>query len=393
MIEFEIKGLNRSSTDSNFISSIELILFIGDNAYENLDCIVASDEILAHDIQKDLMRRRCAEWPFEHELEVFADPAPTLRDLSHLRCEEIPNSMRITVPNDVELASPFDEVSISKDKMLIRCYYSHLGWHHEWSIRSYFEEIKKEIENNQYENIEGHVEEFHDEDSVIYIIFRNHSIATIEENYNRHFHHVVSIQEKVLDKLREKFKYYKLVAQFSFPDHVKHECEQYLSYFGQFLYDIGIDVDTEIKRKGRDILFSIAPADKYEAIERISQALALFLMLPIAPSNIISPSSNDNSILIKYQRMEAAISHLNSQLKLAEATILAQRDHIHSLKEINANVLAASLIKVVEDNKESDGINLFQDVIKIKKFKGKGFEIDIPRVISKAKKLTKKLMK
>ena len=42
-----------------------------------------------------------------------------------------------------------------------------------------------------------------------------------------------------------------LVTLFSFPEGFKVACKQYLMYFAQFLFDLGVEADTEIKEEGR----------------------------------------------------------------------------------------------------------------------------------------------
>lgn len=60
---------------------------------------------------------------------------------------------------------------------------------------------------------------------------------------------------------------------FSFPPGVKTSCEQYLLYFVQFLEDMGIRADAEIKEDAQKVLFSVTPADGPSALEQIRQAL------------------------------------------------------------------------------------------------------------------------
>ncbi len=332
-------------------------------------------------------------WPGEKPLEILASGKLSINELFDFRLIDIPGNTYLKVDNPNKENIHIDEIKLSKEKFAFRIWYSHLEWVHDWSVKALFNELKHLHKTDEYLIFNEYEEDLQDEYSAIYFCHRPNESTTIKNLYNALIPKVVEIHQKALNNLEEGFANYPFKAHFVFPDHIKHECEQYLVYFGQFLSDIGIESHTEISRKGKEILFSVAPNDKNEAIERVSQAFSLFLTIPALHNEHIKPVSTGVENQIKFQRMEAAINHLKSQIRLAEATILAQQDHIISLKEFNTNVLVTSLIKVIENDKESKGVSFFDDLIKIKPYKGKGFEIDIPRVVSKVKEISKKLIK
>src|SRR6185437_3359491 len=68
-----------------------------------------------------------------------------------------------------------------------------------------------------------------------------------------------------------------LVAWFDFPAPIKTACEQYLVYFVQFLEDLGIKANSEIKEDAGRVLFSITPVDGQSALGRIKEALEIYL--------------------------------------------------------------------------------------------------------------------
>ncbi len=49
--------------------------------------------------------------------------------------------------------------------------------------------------------------------------------------------------------------------------------KQYLIYFTQFLADMGILADTELKEEVNHTLFKIIPKDKDESLDRVREAL------------------------------------------------------------------------------------------------------------------------
>lgn len=73
------------------------------------------------------------------------------------------------------------------------------------------------------------------------------------------------------------------LISFDFPDGIKAPCEQYLLYFGQFLKDLGISATSNLKEEAGKVLFSVAPTDDIEALDKIREALAVYLNLPSSP--------------------------------------------------------------------------------------------------------------
>src|SRR6185369_100233 len=68
-----------------------------------------------------------------------------------------------------------------------------------------------------------------------------------------------------------------LVTFFDFPEPFRSTCEQYLVYFIQFLEDLGILADSEIKSHAGSVMFSVTPRDGHSALVEIRKALDLYL--------------------------------------------------------------------------------------------------------------------
>ena len=64
---------------------------------------------------------------------------------------------------------------------------------------------------------------------------------------------------------------------------MKIACEQYLLYFAQFLQDLGINATSNLKEEAGKVLFSVTPTDDVEALDKIHEALAVYLNLPTSP--------------------------------------------------------------------------------------------------------------
>ncbi len=71
---------------------------------------------------------------------------------------------------------------------------------------------------------------------------------------------------------------------FQFPDEIKTSCKQYLEYFAQFLKDLGINnVNAGLKEEAGKVLFSVTSTDDIEALDKIREALSVYLNLPSSP--------------------------------------------------------------------------------------------------------------
>lgn len=172
-----------------------------------------------------------------------------------------------------------------------------------------------------------------------------------------------------------------LKLEFNFPDEIKPACEQYLLYFTQFLADLGISANTSIDGKDESSIFKIIPKDPEQALSQIRDALTVYLNLPSIDNLNLQTNSFDD---IGVQQLLANVYHLNSQLSLARAEL--------QLKEMSIKTLNLELYQtknLLEEKKIDDGEPLFSGLIKIKKYKGPGFEIDLPEVLRKIKRLRK----
>jgi hypothetical protein len=59
--------------------------------------------------------------------------------------------------------------------------------------------------------------------------------------------------------------------------------EQYLLYFVQFLEDLGIHATADLQEQARGVLLTVTPQDGREALERIREALDVYLQIPRSP--------------------------------------------------------------------------------------------------------------
>jgi len=168
---------------------------------------------------------------------------------------------------------------------------------------------------------------------------------------------------------------------FSFPPGVKTSCEQYLLYFVQFLEDMGIKANAEIKEDAQKVLFSVTPADGPSALEQIRQALEIYIKLPGMPGFSTSASQYPN---LAVQQLHANILHLQSQLTLAKVSLQAQEATIESLQLSNFQYrqLLSSEAKPKPKTEPLVG-----DTIHVTEIEGKGVKIDLPLILNRLKRV------
>jgi hypothetical protein len=118
------------------------------------------------------------------------------------------------------------------------------------------------------------------------------------------------------------------VTFFEFPPSIRAACEQYLVYFGQFLEDLGIHADSEIKRHAGSVMFCVTPSDGPTALAAIRDALEAYLQLPTAPELHDARLDTRDPALTQ---LKANVRFLQSQLELSRAIVEAKDATIQAM--------------------------------------------------------------
>jgi len=176
-----------------------------------------------------------------------------------------------------------------------------------------------------------------------------------------------------------------VLTYFQFPDEVKTACKQYLVYFTQFIADMGIIVDTELKEELNHTLFKIIPKDKKESLEKIREALKIYLNSPNEKNFEIQLSTQTD---IAFKQWEANFYHLKSQLSLTSSIIQAKDVTVEMLKI--SNYQYKQLLESHTAKKESDKKEIVKGIFAIKDYEGKGFSINLPKIFRRLKRTIKK---
>jgi hypothetical protein len=155
---------------------------------------------------------------------------------------------------------------------------------------------------------------------------------------------------------------------------------QYLTYFGQFLRDLGIDASTDISEEAGQVLFSVVPKTGPDALDAIRRALNIYLKLPseIDRTSILPRTEN-----IAGLQLLSNVQHLQSQLYLAQAVIEAKNTTIQANKHHIAMLASALEDQVERGQLATKGKNeesLFGGMIVLQEYQGKGWKIDLPKL-------------
>ena len=188
---------------------------------------------------------------------------------------------------------------------------------------------------------------------------------------------------RILDEISSSSESVSLTVPFDFEEPIKIMCQQYLLYFGQFLSDLGISAQTALThKKAGEVLFTVTPTDRNQALDRIKRALDIYLGL--ASSNF----TESNSDSIEVQRLESTIYRLRSDLKLAAAELQLKdatlRTQEVALRLINGEILTNSVSD--ESSKPDEKEDVIPGVLALSTYKEKGLEINLGELFRKLKK-------
>ncbi|OYD21301.1 hypothetical protein B6S09_16100 [Oceanimonas baumannii] len=166
------------------------------------------------------------------------------------------------------------------------------------------------------------------------------------------------------------------ISQFRFPKEYKSSFLQYLTYFGQFLEDLGISGDLSISDKADVTYLMFYPENKEMALGNITTALSAYLSIPDKDNVNLISCRDDLESQVRYQQLSSVVNHLKSQLELSRAVI--------SLKEKEISLLEDRELKLKSNRLRGDIKNYWEpfDGVKITSYKGKCFEIDIPKIVN-----------
>lgn len=264
-------------------------------------------------------------------------------------------------------------------------------WHRPYSFNDYFRELVRLYEASGEQGIDLHVIEPDKEKAVpmegFMLSFSCSPDLPLISELNRNFNILHKFHEEAVRNLATKSSDNSITLIFDFPVEIKTSCEQYLLYFIQFLQDLGVEAKSELKDEAGKVLFSVTPTNTEHALDNIRAALDVYLHLSSSP---ISDTANES---IAIQRLESNILRLRSGLKLAAAEIQAKNATIQaheltiSIQKglLSGEIIIDSLKDVTPKPKDTE--EMLGGTLAIKKYEGKGFDLDLPEIFRRLKKL------
>lgn len=180
--------------------------------------------------------------------------------------------------------------------------------------------------------------------------------------------------------LSEQINKDSILTYYQFPEEKKTPCKQYLIYFSQFLADIGINAELEIKEELHQTLFKVTPQNKSESLDRIKEALEIYLKATNDPEfeNQIE-IQNDISAM----QWGANVHFLKSQLLISKSLLQAKDATIEALQI--SNFQFKQMIET-HDSKKKGSEELIEGFVDVTDVEVKGFKFKLPEILRSLKR-------
>ncbi|CAA6803176.1 MAG: Unknown protein [uncultured Sulfurovum sp.] len=130
---------------------------------------------------------------------------------------------------------------------------------------------------------------------------------------------IANLRDKVEDVFFKTVDSNRFEAIFNLPEEYQSILKPYMLYFEEFLHDLCIETDVNIRKKGADTILSVEPKNKDEALEKIANALKMYISAPIVASGVSLEQKLQMQVAL--QKLHAECSHMESQLVLKSATL------------------------------------------------------------------------
>lgn len=251
-------------------------------------------------------------------------------------------------------------------------------WDQPFTFKTFFEKLKSNLEFDQIISVESEDVITALADSLML------RIKIIDKNKN-----IKDLCDSILMTLKSRLnlvimelilKQDSLTNTFTFPPEIQSSCEQYLIYFATFLKDIGINAETNIESKTHETLFTVIPANGEEALDKIKEALQVYLSLPESPEfETVASEFTDVGV----QQLASQVYFLKSQLALGKTMIQMKDATIEALQLTNYQ---QKEIIQSHQTKEKNEEELAGGLVKANEVKVIGFTFDLPELLRRIKR-------
>jgi hypothetical protein len=253
-------------------------------------------------------------------------------------------------------------------------------WDDPWTPQQFFPMMRSVAEDRQV----GGLWLLGNSDTDFFICWVHVSPSeSLENGFARWIEHIKSFVIEARTRLAKLLGPEALVQAFNFPPLVRPAAEQYLLYFAQFLADLGIGADVDLKHNASQLLFSVTPTDPSagrEALARIRDALDIYLELP-SDTSFPTVASYENDIAVRH--LEAQVQFLRSQLSMATATMQMKDAVIEALRLSNFQY-RKMLPNTSEENVDTEPI--ISGLLSVTDIEGKGIKLHLAEIVRRLKR-------
>ena len=265
---------------------------------------------------------------------VKSETIKSSRNLAYLSFNQfyLANIEEIILANWRKLNGFFIDILLKRNQLKIVLEPDLKNWKQNYSHTFYLEKLFSIVSNDEWSKSDNF--------SVVIVDFRLtmtfprdsgvDNLISIDDEIKDKFQKLLGWQREIIDSYEKTENSNLISVFFNLPDELKVFCEQYLLYFVQFLSDLGINATSNLKEEAGKVLFSITPTDDVEALEKIREALAVYLKLPESPivyddSFAAMRLQQQIENLQHSQRMkEREIRSSDRELRLAQTVIESQ---------------------------------------------------------------------
>jgi len=255
------------------------------------------------------------------------------------------------------------------------------NWNKVYSILDFVNEIKsicnKEIEFHESYYLDG---SFGIRNKV------DNEFIPIKQYFDEIVYYSIEIEGEVEKNMLDRLNTSSIIEYFNFPQEYETACRQYLSYFVDFLRDLGINATSNILSEEKKTIFIVKPDDKRQALELIKETLSIYLNLPTVPELKTLIFFNQD---IAVQQLVSNIQFLQSQVLLGNAILQSKDATIKSLELTNYQLTEIIESKSKDINAQKQGEDIINGILSVDKLEKNGITIDLAELLRRLKRKLK----
>lgn len=224
----------------------------------------------------------------EEDFDIESTNVLVSKQLLSYKWTDFPNLSELVLILDIEFTSFERKLYVEKQNdssFAVLLYFNPKlqSWKRKYSYQEFEQTINEIFKEQNIKYIELQIWNDGDEISIecsTNFFFKDTSLI---ENLSKFLNECNDLYTTSIEKLETLETESLIFTSFNFPEDIKIPCKQYLEYFARFLKDLGIKTTSSLKEEAGKVLFSVTPTDDAEALDKIREALAVYLKLPSSP--------------------------------------------------------------------------------------------------------------